>query len=391
MNSHAHLISRFPVSLLRSCAPALLRSYKLAAAVLFLSLSAGSRATDADGDGMEATWESNNGLSDSNAADASLDPDGDFLTNLGEYLAKTNPNDADTYNDGVLDVYNQSLEGYWRFSETNYSYPFYPSSTANAVTGGPALTLNGASIAAGGLFGNALKPIYYMQNVNVGAVVLNGAMEWSFSGWFKMDTVQSTNVIFAARASASSTNIIGAHLSGSSWGNMTLYVTLNGNNYSCTVNIAQGSGFHHLAVSRDQQTNKADIYLDGSLVHSAAPTSSPEPLSLASGQFKISTVPIPGYTGYQAYFYGSIDEVRLYRRRLPATDVEALYTQGCTSANAAKYWTLSYLLNNPLGQVDTDNDGFTNLAEIIAGSDPQSSSSKPVPASTGYQLHTKLG
>lgn len=342
---------------------------------------------------MEAAWESTYGLSDSNAADASLDPDGDFLTNLGEYLAKTNPNDADTYNDGVLDVYNQGLEGYWRFSETPYGYPYYPyypPSTANAVSGGPALTMNNASIVSGGLFGNALKPIYYMNNVNAAAVVLNGAMEWSFSGWFKMDTVQTSNVIFAAKTSASSTNVIGASLSGSSWGNMTLYVTLNDVTYSGTVYVASGSGYHHLAVSRDQQTNKAMVYFDGSLLAAHPVTNSPEPLSLASGQFKVSTMPIPGYSGYQAYFYGNIDEVRLYKRRLAATDVEALYNNGLTSSGAAKYWTLSYLLNNPSGQADSDGDGFTNLAETIAGTDPQSSGSKPVPATTGYQLHTKL-
>ena len=72
--------------------------------------------------------------------------------------------------------------------------------------------------------------------------------------------------------------------------------------------------------------------------------------------------------------------------------MDALYSHGLASDNAAKYWTLSYLLNNPVkGQGDADLDGFTNLAEVIAGSDPQNISSKPVPASTGYQLHTKLG
>ena len=316
-----------------------------------------------------------------------MDPDGDFLTNLGEFLAKTNPADADTYNDGVLDVYNQGLEGYWRFSETTGT----PASTANKVSGGPALTLNGASIVTNGLFDNALKSTYYSQNVQAAAIVLSNAMEWSFSGWFKMDTVQGTNVIFAAKASSSSTNAIGAHLSASGWGNMTLFATLNGITYSGTVNIANGSGYHHLVVSRNQTTNTAEVYFDGSLVNVHAVTSSPEPLSLDSGQFKVSTVPYPGYPGYHYWFYGSIDDVRLYQRRLPATDVEALYNNGLSSSGAAKYWTLAYLLNNSQGQADQDNDGFSNLSEVIAGTDPQKSSSKPVPASTGYQLHTKLG
>ena len=378
------------------CAPALL-SLVLFCSVLLLPATVRAQ-TDADGDGVLATWESSYSgspayMSDSDPTDASEDPDGDFLTNLGESQAGTNPGDSDSDDDGMSDLFNYGLDSYWRFSETNYYnyYPFYPSSSANAVSGGPALTLNGASITSGGLFGNTLKPIYYMQNVNAAGVVLSQAMEWSFSGWFKMETVQTTNVIFAARVSSSSDNIIGAHISGSSWGNMTLYVTLNATTISHTVNIASGSGFHHLAVSRDQQTNKVDVYFDGTLLGATAPSSSPEPLALASGQFKVSTMPIAGYPGYQAYFYGCIDDVRLYGRRLQATEVDALYNHGNSSVNAAKYWTLAYLLNNPLGQADTDSDGFTNLAEVIAGSDPQSSSSKPVPASTGYQLHTKLG
>ena len=120
-----------------------------------------------------------------------------------------------------------------------------------------------------------------------------------------------------------------------------------------------------------------------------APVYSPEPLNFSSGQFKVSTREIP--YGYNDYIYGSIDDVRLYKRRLLATDVEALYNQGNSSSLAAKYWTLSYLLNNPLGQQDSDLDGFTNLAEVIAGSDPNNISSIPVPATTGYQLYTKLG
>ena len=325
-------------------------------------------------------------LSDSDASDASEDPDGDFLNNLAEFQSGTSPNDGDSDDDGLSDFYNQGLECFWRFSESTGS----PSSTANAVSGGPALTLNGATIASGGLFGNALKPVYYTNNVPVAAVVLNGAMEWSFSGWFKMDTVQSNNVFFSAKAKANATNIIGASISGSTWGNMTLYVTLNGSTFSATVNIASGSGFHHLAVIRNQQTNKAEVYFDGTLLTAGSITYSPEPLNLASGQFRVSTVQVP-YSSNNYYLYGSMDDVRLYHRRLQATDVNALYVHGCTSSAAAKYWTLSYLLNNPSGQGDADSDGFTNLAEVIAGSDPESSSSKPVAGQHGIPASHQAG
>jgi CARDB len=46
---------------------------------------------DDDGDGIPLEWEQANGMSDSNAADALLDGDGDGFSNGAEYLAGTNP------------------------------------------------------------------------------------------------------------------------------------------------------------------------------------------------------------------------------------------------------------------------------------------------------------
>jgi len=51
--------------------------------------------TDDDNDGMPDTWETENGLNPLDAADASLDPDGDGLTNLEEYQGDTDPNVSD--------------------------------------------------------------------------------------------------------------------------------------------------------------------------------------------------------------------------------------------------------------------------------------------------------
>ena len=51
--------------------------------------------TDDDNDGMPDSWEIENGLDPLDAADASLDPDGDGLTNLEEYQGATDPNVSD--------------------------------------------------------------------------------------------------------------------------------------------------------------------------------------------------------------------------------------------------------------------------------------------------------
>jgi hypothetical protein len=52
---------------------------------------------DDDGDGLPRWWEEANGMSDSASADASLDVDGDGFNAKAEYLAGTNPQDANSY------------------------------------------------------------------------------------------------------------------------------------------------------------------------------------------------------------------------------------------------------------------------------------------------------
>lgn len=53
-------------------------------------------AVDADQDGMEDGWETEHGLDPGSAADAGLDPDGDRATNRDEFVAGTDPRDADS-------------------------------------------------------------------------------------------------------------------------------------------------------------------------------------------------------------------------------------------------------------------------------------------------------
>jgi hypothetical protein len=60
-------------------------------------------AADSDNDGIPDGWEITHGLNPTNAADATLDPDGDGLANLAEYQYGTQPLVADTDHDGLSD------------------------------------------------------------------------------------------------------------------------------------------------------------------------------------------------------------------------------------------------------------------------------------------------
>jgi hypothetical protein len=55
-------------------------------------------ASDTDADGMPDAWESANGLNPTTPADANQDADGDTVTNLGEYLAQTDPQVSNVWN-----------------------------------------------------------------------------------------------------------------------------------------------------------------------------------------------------------------------------------------------------------------------------------------------------
>jgi hypothetical protein len=69
----------------------------------YVVISSTADTTDSDGDGMSDVFEQVYGFDPANPADGAADRDGDGLSNLEEYLARTNPNVEDTDGDGLTD------------------------------------------------------------------------------------------------------------------------------------------------------------------------------------------------------------------------------------------------------------------------------------------------
>jgi hypothetical protein len=84
-----------------------------------LSYSGEFPPLDEDNDGLYDNWEIVFGLSTSNPADATSDTDGDLLTALDEFWARTNPTLEDTDGDGLPDGY-------------EYAYGLDPTNPADA-------------------------------------------------------------------------------------------------------------------------------------------------------------------------------------------------------------------------------------------------------------------
>ncbi|MES2922799.1 MAG: DUF1800 family protein [Verrucomicrobiota bacterium] len=97
----------------------------------FIRLEADPGAlADGDGDGMKRWFEETYGLDDAKAADALLNPDGDGLDNLAEFLAGTNPTDPDSDNDGLSD----SME------LARGTHPLKPDTDGDGITDGREIT-----------------------------------------------------------------------------------------------------------------------------------------------------------------------------------------------------------------------------------------------------------
>ena len=94
-----------------------------------------NNATDTDGDGMPDWWEFRHALKPNSNTDASLDPDGDGLTNAQEYTRNTDPKKADSDGDGLTDKV-ETNTGTWVSVNDTGTNPLLPDSDGDTIPDG---------------------------------------------------------------------------------------------------------------------------------------------------------------------------------------------------------------------------------------------------------------
>ncbi|MDD3275506.1 MAG: S8 family serine peptidase [Kiritimatiellales bacterium] len=113
---------------------------------------------DSDHDGMPDDWEIANGLNPTNSADASFDPDGDHLNNLGEYENRCIITNADTDADTLVDGW-------------EVTYGFNPNSLTGALAN--ASSIGGLSVSGDAQNIVVVGSYAYVAAGESGLVILN--------------------------------------------------------------------------------------------------------------------------------------------------------------------------------------------------------------------------
>jgi alpha-tubulin suppressor-like RCC1 family protein len=334
---------------------------------------------DPDSDGL-LTWQENDLNLDphdaysngSGTMDGDLDLDGDFITGRIENQNGFDPTRADTNRDGLVDGFDWQLASHWKFSEGSGS------SAADSGPGGwTASLMGGAGFTTS--FSNyalSLDGVGRYAQLSTNASANLTASNYTLSAWFLADTLPSEtgqNRKYALIARGPEAGIF--YLPDGSL--EFRHLLQSGANVTVTSPTPLVTGtFHHVTATVNRTAGTAHLYLNGQPAGNASFTPGAT-AGNSTGPWRFGVLDPVGSTD-RFFLPGLLDEIRFYSRPFSAAEAEALHAHAIPAGDDDHDWLLDSWEDFYFGSIevssgassDTDGDGWDDLFEQSAGTDP---------------------
>jgi hypothetical protein len=313
-------------------------------------------------------------------------PDGNGYNNLQDYNFGLNPTNSASYPTNVPPY----MAAWWKFDEGSGTI------TADSSGNGNDGTLVNNPTWVTGVFSNALQ--FNPASIQEVRVQPSRAVTGTFTvtAWVLPERPTAKMNLVSTRANAASTfdlklqggnQIYGDIGSGGSWIETSAAVT-----YNYTTGV-----WYHIAYV--VTPTNFSVYANGAYVGGGSYEASTPVLCDADYGTDLTIGNIGNGT---ELFSGTIDDVRIYDRALSSNDVVALYNTDTVGDGIPNWWRQQYFgtgsttNSQSCASCDPEGDGFTNLQEFQAGSDPTNANSTPLtqppgPSQTNLFFYDNLG
>ncbi|TXI33544.1 MAG: LamG domain-containing protein, partial [Candidatus Moraniibacteriota bacterium] len=267
------------------------------------------------------------------------------------------------------------LKGYWSFNGQDMSggYSFDRSGAGN--TG----SLYNSPTIARGILGQALDfdaVNDYVATADSSSLDIGDTDDLTLSGWFYRDTFTGTNGLIAKRSGFATGDVGYIAYIDATTDQLIFQISDGTDVYTITSSSTfTATDWHHFAVVWDQDSaTNSEIYIDGTAdkATDSGTIGNIGDLSNALGVY------VGARSDGSTLFDGRIDEARVYKRALSATDIKSLYDQGSVdSVNS------SASQNQGTGRLDSALALYWALDDGTSGTTPTSATDSSTNGNTG--------